>query len=230
MTEKCILAVDDEPDVLQLLEYHLASEGFRVICATSGEEAIEIATREIPDLILLDIMLPGISGLEVLKYLQRNQPTMDVPVIYLSARAEETDIVLGLELGACDYVTKPFSIRVLISRIRAVLGERNRFRPTHTTSDVIRIRDMEIFSGKRRVTVRGKDVGLTQAEFRILELLAKKPGWVFSRKHIRESIHDLDDSVTERSIDVHVYGLRRKLGDGKHYIETVRHAGYRLAD
>lgn len=227
---KGLLVVDDEPDVLNLLEYHLKSEGFHVTCASSGEEALETAVKSPPDLIILDIMLPGISGLEVLRYLQSNALTRDVPVVFLSAKSEETDIVLGLELGACDYVTKPFSVRILVSRIRAILGERNRLESIQTAPEVIRIRDLEIFSGKRKVTVKGESVRLTHVEFRILELLAKKPGWVFSRNHIIESIHDLGNTVTERSVDVHVYGLRRKLGQGKNYIETVRHAGYRLAD
>ena len=227
---KRILVVDDEPDILQLLEYNLTKEGFQVSCAATGEEAIESAIKDPPDLIILDIMLPGMNGIDVLKCLHNEVNTQDIPIMFLSARSEELDIILGLELGACDYITKPFSIKVLISRIKGILGRRSPLKQEQNIQDSIKIRNLEIFPGKQKVLYKGRTVRLTRAEFRILELLSKKPGWVFSRSYIMESIHDLGDIATDRCIDVHIYALRKKLGSGKDYIETVHHAGYRLID
>jgi two-component system, OmpR family, alkaline phosphatase synthesis response regulator PhoP len=220
--------VDDEQDVLSLLEYHFSREGFRVTCSSTGEDALESIIKDPPNLIILDIMLPGINGLEVLKRVQSNQTTRNIPVLFLSARADETDIILGLELGACDYVTKPFSLRVLISRIKVILEKQNHRGHATLKHEVIKIKDLEIFPEKQNVTCLGEMIKLTHAEFKILELLARKPGWVFSRTSIMECFHDKRSIVTERCIDVHIYSLRKKLGSGKDYIETVHHAGYRL--
>lgn len=228
--KKHILVVDDEPDILQMMEYHLTKEDFHVTCVTTGEEAIEAAINHPPDLVILDIMLPGINGLDVFKRLYNEPNTKQVPVVFLSAKSDELDIIIGLELGACDYVTKPFSLKVLISRIKVILERQIHKKIEQSVPDTIKIRNLEIFPGKQKVFFKGKTVRLTHAEFRILELLSRKPGWVFSRMNIMESIHNLGDAVTDRCIDVHIYALRKKLGPGKDYIETVHHAGYRLVD
>jgi two-component system phosphate regulon response regulator PhoB len=223
-----ILVVDDESDILDLLEYALSIEGFEVNSVSTGERAIELASKDPPDLMILDIMLPGMNGLEVLKYIRNEALTKNVPIIILSAKSEETDIVVGLELGACDYVTKPFSIKVLISRIKAVL--RNQTEIVVNNSEVISIGKLVIYPRQRQVTFNGKPVELTNIEFNILKLMAKKPGWVFSRSQIMDSIHNEGHRATNRSIDVHIYGLRKKLGPGKMYLQTVHSAGYRIAN
>ena len=223
---KKILVVDDEQDILELLEYNLIKEGFQVTCATTGEDAIDIVNNDSLDLILLDIMLPGISGMDVLKYLNNEKITKSVPVLFLSAKSEEIDVIVGLELGACDYITKPFKLKVLIARIKAVL--RNWFESAEYEPDIIKVGDLLIHLGQRRVYFKGKDVELTNVEFNILRLMAKKPRAVFSRFQITEAIHDEEHCVTDRSVDVQIYGLRKKLGNGKGCIETVRRVGYRL--
>ena len=224
--KKHILVVDDEEDLLDLLEYNLSVEGFEVTCVSTGEEAIKFALQNIPDLIILDIMLPAMDGLDVIKHLKNSSILKNIPVIFLSAKSEETDIVLGLEFGADDYVIKPFSLKVLVSRIKAVLrcmaeGEIN-------NSDAIRVGKLLIFPMGRRVFFDGKPIGVTNVEFNILELMARKPGWVFSTSEIISSIHGKRHKVTDNSINVHIYGLRKKLGPGKKYLQTVRGAGYRI--
>jgi two-component system phosphate regulon response regulator PhoB len=226
--KKHILIVDDDSDIPDLLDYTLSMEGFKVTCVTTGEEAIEFVIKDPPDLIILDIILPGINGLEVLKQLNNKAIINNVLVIILSAKSEETDIVLGLELGASDYVTKPFSVKVLISRVKAVL--RDKTEAVVNNSEVITVGDLNIYPRKRRVTISGKPVEITNIEFNILELMAKKPGWVFSRSQIMDFIHNEGHKVTNRSIDVHIYGLRKKLGTGKMYLQTVHSAGYRIVE
>jgi two-component system phosphate regulon response regulator PhoB len=229
MQKPNILVVEDEEDIRELVRYNLQRENFAVLEAGSGEEGLKIVERTTPDLILLDLMLPGKDGLEVCRILKRNDRTASIPVMMMTARGEESDIVTGLELGAEDYIVKPFSPRVLCARAKAVL-RRNAVAPELAPEDVIAIHDMVIHPGRHEVLVKDKPVELTATEFRILHFLARRPGWVFTRYQIVDAVHGEDYPVTERSVDVQVVGLRRKLKRAGNYIETVRGIGYRFRD
>ncbi|HBF42934.1 MAG TPA: DNA-binding response regulator [Desulfobacteraceae bacterium] len=228
MAKKCILVVDDEEDILELVKLNLDREGYRVICTTSGEKALEIVKTEFPGLIVLDLMLPGIDGLEITKLLKNDPGVRDIPIVMLTAKGEEADIVTGLELGADDYITKPFSPRILVARVRAVL-RRNMKEPMEESS-VLKIHDLVIHPGRREVLIDGKPVQLTFTEFGILKFLARRPGWVFTRMQILDAVRGDDYFVTDRSVDVQVVGLRKKLGSAGNYIETVRGVGYRFKE
>jgi two-component system alkaline phosphatase synthesis response regulator PhoP len=228
MSKKRILVVDDEEDILELVRYNLAKEGYHVTGAITGEDALKKAGGEAFDLIVLDLMLPGIDGLEVTKKLKSNRATEQVPIVMLSAKGEEADIVTGLELGADDYITKPFSPKVLIARVRTALRRKNS-KPQDETP-TIQIFELDIHPGRRSVLAAGKPVDLTYTEFQILYLLARRPGWVFTRSMIVDAVHGDDYPVTDRSVDVQIVGLRKKLGDCGIYIETVRGVGYRMKE
>ena len=228
MTKERILVVDDEEDILELVRFNLAREGYSIICTTSGEATVKIAHKEHPDLIVLDLMLPGIDGLEVARLLKSDSKTRDIPIVMLTAKGEEPDIVTGLELGADDYVTKPFSPRILVARIRAVLRRKTKAEPVE--EPVLKFRDLMIHSGRHEVVVNGAQVALTFTEFAILNFLAKRPGWVYTRSQIVDAVRGDDYPVTDRSVDVQIVGLRRKLGKRGEYIETVRGVGYRFKD
>ncbi|KPK22806.1 MAG: ArsR family transcriptional regulator [Nitrospira bacterium SG8_3] len=228
MAKERILVVDDEEDILELVRFNLAREGFPIICTTSGEESLKIAQKEHPDLIVLDLMLPGIDGLDVAKALKNDPKTRDIPIIMLTAKGEEADIVTGLELGADDYVTKPFSPRILVARVRAVL---RRGAPEVPEDDsVLKVHNLLIHPGRREVLVNGEQVQLTFTEFGILNYLARRPGWVFTRSQIVDAVRGDDYPVTDRSVDVQIVGLRKKLGRAGRYIETVRGVGYRFRE
>lgn len=223
-----ILAVDDEADILELLQYNLEASGYRVTCVETGEEAIETARSQSPDLILLDLMLPGVDGLEVCRTLNADPATTSTPIVMLTAKGAESDIIVGLELGADDYVTKPFSPRVLLARIRAVLRRRS---SAHSESDgVMKRGDIRIDPERREVTVGKKLVDLTFTEFEVLRLLARRPGRVYTRGQIIDAVKGSDYPVTDRSVDVQIVGLRKKLGRLGDAIETVRGVGYRFRD
>lgn len=228
MAKEKILVVDDEEDILELVRYNLVKEGYHVAGALTGEDALKRAREELFDLIVLDLMLPGIDGLDVAKKLKNDKQTEQVPIVMLTAKGEEADVVTGLELGADDYVTKPFSPRVLIARIRTVL-RRKISKPDDDTS-VVRIHELEIDPGRRSVLIFGKPVDLTYTEFQVLFILARRPGWVFTRYQIVDAVRGDDYPVTERSVDVQIVGLRKKLGAGGKYIETVRGVGYRFKE
>jgi two-component system, OmpR family, alkaline phosphatase synthesis response regulator PhoP len=228
MGKEYILVVDDEEDIQELIRYNLAKEGYSVRCVGSGEEALESLTKELPGLIILDLMLPGLDGLDVCKALKGDSRLRAIPVIMLSARGEEADVVSGLELGAEDYVTKPFSPRVLSARIKNVL-KRGRSREVETAT-VINIAGLSINPIRREVTIDGSPVELTFTEFSVLAFLARQPGWVFTRYQIVDAVRGGDYPVTERSVDVQIVGLRKKLGPYGKYIETVRGVGYRFKD
>ena len=200
MTKEHILVVDDEEDILELLTYNLSREGYRVTGALTGEDALKKIRSTAFDLIVLDLMLPGIDGLEVTKRLKNDPKACDIPILMLSAKGEEADIVTGLELGADDYITKPFSPRILIARIRAVL--RRKSEKPIDESAVIRIHELEIDPGRRSVLIGGKSVDLTFTEFQILLTLARRPGWVFTRYNIVDAVRGDDYPVTDRSVDV----------------------------
>ena len=228
MPNERILVVDDEEDLLELIRYNLSKDGYRVTCVETGEEALEHAARERTDLIVLDLMLPGVDGLEVCRQLKSNTSTRNIPVVMLTAKSEEVDLVTGLEVGADDYITKPFSPRVLLARIRAVL--RRQLPPQGDDDETLGTDELVIHVGRHEVTVGGKSVSLTHTEFRLLQFLARKPGWVFSRSQIVTAVQGDDYPVTDRSVDVQIAGLRKKLGEASRYVETVRGAGYRFKE
>ncbi|MEW6670311.1 MAG: response regulator transcription factor [Thermodesulfobacteriota bacterium] len=229
MPKEKILVVDDEEDILELIRHNLAREGYQVICAATGEKAVEKIRSGKPDLIVLDLMLPGIDGLQVARMLKNDAATRRIPIIMLTAKGEEADIVTGLELGADDYITKPFSPRVLIARVRAVIRRREKI-VEDDGSTTLQINEISIHPGRRSVTVNGDPVELTYTEFQVLYYLARRPGWVFTRSQIVNAVRGSDYPVTDRSVDVQIVGLRKKLGDCGEYIETVRGVGYRFKE
>ena len=227
MSGETILVVDDEASIRELVEHHLSKEGYKVLCAASGEAALKAARLKRPDLVVLDLMLPGMDGLDVCKALKADPETKGMRVVMLTAKGEEADIVAGLEVGADDYVTKPFSPRVLLARVKAVLR-----RPAEgeDADPVLDIHDVRIDPSRRKVTVKGRPVELTKTEFELLRCLASRPGRVFTRYQIVDAVKGADYPVTDRSVDVQVVGLRRKLGAAGKYIETVRGVGYRFRE
>ena len=222
-----VLVVDDEEDLLELVRYNLTREGYRVTCVATGEEALKAARKQPPDLIVLDLMLPALDGLEVCRRLKGEPKTRDIPIIMLTAKSEESDMVAGLERGADDYIAKPFSPRVLTARVKALLRRRESEvrAELETTIDV---HELSIHPGRHEVTLAGQPLELTYTEFALLQFLAKRPGWAYTRSQIVDAVKGEDYPVTERSVDVQVAGLRKKLGDFGTYIETVRGVGYRF--
>ena len=221
-----ILVIDDEEDIRELIRYNLSKEGYRVECAMSGEEGLEILKSLIPDMIILDLMLPGIDGLEVCRQIKSEQNLKQVPVIMVTARGDEPDIVAGLELGADDYVSKPFSPKVLLARVKSVF---RRGRGASIDADEILTQDGLVVNPKRReVRVDNQLTELTNTEFKLLHFLMRQPGLVFTRDQIVEGVHGDDYPVTDRSVDVQVVGLRKKLGLYGAQVETVRGVGYRF--
>jgi len=226
MREK-ILIVEDEKDIVKMLEYNLKKEGFRTISARDGEDALEYAVREHPDLIILDLMLPGMDGLEVCKELKKESKTALTPIIMLTAKAQESDKVVGLELGADDYVTKPFSPRELIARIKAVL---RRAKEKEKFPELLKLGDLVIDLAKIAVSVKDKPVELTAKEFELLKTLIKAKGRVLSRDYLLDTIWGFDHAVEiqTRTVDVHIRTLRKKLKSEAKRIVTVKNYGYRF--
>ena len=224
-----ILVVEDEAPIQELLQFNLERSKYRVKVVDSGEEALAEAVKYRPDLILLDIMLPGADGLEVCKQLKSNPKTERIPIIMLTALCEEADIVTGLELGADDYITKPFSPRVLLARVKAALRRIETAIP-NAADELISAHNITIDAARHKVEAEGKEVELTFTEFKVLQLLAGQPGRVFTRYQIVDAVHGDDYPVTDRSVDVQIVGLRKKLGDAGTYIETVRGIGYRFKE
>lgn len=226
MANETILIVEDEPDIIELLRYNLGRDGYAVLEASTGEAALELIKSKSPDLVLLDLMLPKIDGLEVCRRARASDEGRTLPIIMLTAKGEEVDIVTGLELGADDYVTKPFSPRVLLARVRAVLRRKDVDVPGD--EEPLQIHNLSIHPGRHEVLVDGEPVTLTRTEFQVLHYLSRRPGWVFTRYQIVDAVHGDDYVVTERSVDVQIVGLRKKLGAAGKYIETVRGVGYRF--
>ncbi len=228
-----VLVVEDEPDIQQLVSYNLLKAGYNVSCADSGEQALQILTVEEIDCVLLDLMLPGMSGLELCSAMKNEMKNRfaSIPIIMLTARGEEEDVVTGLQCGADDYITKPFSPRVLVARLQAVV-RRSRSGREHERENKeksrIEVNGLVIDRGRHRVTLHGHELQLTMTEFGILVLLAGKSGWVFSRQQIIDAVRGYDFLVTPRAVDVQIFGLRKKLGEFGTMIETVRGMGYRF--
>ncbi len=229
MAKEKVLFIEDDEDIQELVRYNLEREGYDLKLAGSAEDGLKAASSWSPELILLDLMLPGIDGLEACRRLKGNEKTASIPVVMVTAKGEESDIVSGLELGADDYIVKPFSPKVLVARIRAVL-RREHITPGEDEEKTIELDLLTINPGRRQVTVGDDPVDLTFTEFNILQLLATKPGWVFTRGQIVNGVKGEDYHVTERTIDVHILSLRRKLGDKGDLIETIRGVGYRFRE
>lgn len=223
-----ILAVDDEQDILVILQYNLEKDGYKVTTVKTGESALRIAREQHPDLILLDLMLPGIDGLDVCRIIRQDPAVDKIPIIMLTAKGTESDIVTGLELGADDYVTKPFSPRELVARVGSVL--RRQQSGVENDAPGLSKHGIEVNLDRREVTTHGNTVDLTATEFDILYFLIKRPGWVRTRDQIIENVRGDNYPVTDRSVDVHITSLRKKLGSTGENIETVRGVGYRFRE
>jgi len=222
-----VVVVEDEQDILDLVAYHFGKAGFQVLAATDGLKAIDLVRDELPDLIILDLILPGLEGTEVCKALKADEKTKHIPILVLTAKGEEIDRIVGFELGAEDYVVKPFSPRELVLRAKAIL---KRTREPIAGQDVLRIGDLTIDVSRHRVEVSGDEVPFTSTEFKLLHKLAEKPGRVFTREQLLESVWGYDYVGFTRTVDTHVRRLRRKLGKAGDYIQTVRGVGYRFRE
>jgi two-component system phosphate regulon response regulator PhoB len=226
-----IMVVEDDQDIRELISYNLGKEGYTVVPAESGEQALKLIETTNPDIIILDIMLPGMDGIEVLRNLKQGSRHAAVPVIMATAKSEDSDIITGLELGADDYIAKPFSPKVLIARVRSLLRRtQSRISEAKAMDEVVQIGPIVLDTGRHEVTLEGKPVDLSATEFAILEFMMRNPGWVFSRNQIIDAVKGKDYPVTERSVDVQILGLRKKLGPAGNRIETVRGVGYRFQD
>jgi two-component system phosphate regulon response regulator PhoB len=221
-----ILVVDDEPDIVALVVYHLAKAGYRVSSAATGPDAVALARRERPDLVVLDLMLPGMSGFDVLRDIRATDDTRNIAVLMLTARKDEPDRIKGLSLGADDYLTKPFSPQELVLRVQAIL---RRMSSGGTTSDVLRVGTIAIDRAAHAVTVASKALDLTATEYKLLVTLAERRGRVQSRTTLLETVWEAAPDIQTRTVDMHVQRLRAKLGGAGNAIETVRGFGYRLA-
>lgn len=230
MAKEQILIIEDEEDILAVIHYNISKEGYRVASRTTGEEGLQAVRELLPDLVVLDLMLPGMDGIEVCRQLRREPATARIPVIMLTAKSEEADVVTGLETGADDYVTKPFSHRILLARIQTALRRREKERQVEAGTAPIEIHELVIHPGRSEVRVAGTPVELTYTEFQVLCLLAGRPGWVFSRTQIVDAVRGEGYAVTDRAVDVQIVGLRKKLGECGRYIETVRGVGYRFKE
>jgi two-component system, OmpR family, phosphate regulon response regulator PhoB len=223
-----ILVVDDEPDISALVAFHLARESYRVRTAADGSEAMRAVELEQPDLIVLDLMLPGMSGLEVLQELRRREETRHIPVLLLTARREENDRIEGLRLGADDYLPKPFSPQELVLRVGAILRRVQQSPPVAKGGKVLRVGPIMVDTGAARADVAGEHLDLTPTEFRLLQVLLERRGRVQSRRQLLEAVWDVTANIATRTVDMHVQRLRTKLGDHADWIETVRGFGYRF--
>lgn len=232
MSKLRILIVEDDADIQQLVSYNLIKAGYNVTCADTGEEALQVLASEPIDAMVLDLMLPGKDGMEVCSIVRETEKTRTLPIVMLTAKGEEDDVVMGLDTGADDYVTKPFSPRVLLARIEAVLRRLSEHQQGTNNNDdgAITVHSMEIHPGRHEVRINGEQVHLTITEFTILTLLASRPGWVFSRQQIIDHVRGYDYMITPRAVDVQIFGLRKKLGSAGTYIETVRGIGYRIKE
>ncbi len=227
MKKHKIVVVEDETDIRELIAHNLEREGFEVRTASDGEEAIQLVREILPELVLLDLMIPKLDGLEVCKVIKNDEKTSQIPIIMVTAKGEESDIILGLGLGADDYLTKPFSPKELLARIKAVL-RRGQSRENQVVSDRIVFKDVVIDADRHEVLISGKPVIFTATEFKLLHFMAARSGRVFSRSHLLSSVIGEDAFVFERNIDVHIQSLRKKMGTYRGMIETVRGVGYRF--
>ncbi len=227
MVKYNILMVEDDENIQELVAYNLIKAGWAVEAASNGEEGLEFALKHIPDIVLLDLMLPGMDGLEVCRKIKATKP--EIPIIMLTAKGEETDIVVGLEMGADDYMVKPFSPKVLIARIKAVMRRGDVAEEVDDSKIIVR-GELSINPKKHQVLISNKKIDLTDTEYRLVRYLSERPGWVFTRNQIIDAVRGQDAVVTDRAVDVQIVGLRKKLGSAGSLIETVRGVGYRFRE
>jgi DNA-binding response OmpR family regulator len=223
-----VLVVDDERDIVDLVRYNLTKNGYEALVANDGQEALQIATRELPDLIILDLMLPGLNGTEVARRLKGDPRTAHIPIVMLTAKGEETDVIVGLTLGADDYVTKPFSIKILLARLATVLRRADSAGSGAEAGPTLTAGPLSIDSSKHEVTIEGESVKLTLTEFKLLTALVAARGRVLTRDQLMDKAMGTDVFVTDRAIDVHITAIRKKLGKASWLVHTVRGVGYRL--
>jgi two-component system, OmpR family, alkaline phosphatase synthesis response regulator PhoP len=229
--KKKVLVVDDEKDIVDLVAYNLGRNGFETLIAASGDAALQIAARELPDLIILDLMLPGLDGTEVARRLKSDSVTASIPIIMLTAKGEETDVVVGLTLGADDYVTKPFSMKVLLARVGTVLRRaEGATAAAAVEGGILRAGPLTIDTLKHEVMVEKETVKLTLTEFKLLAALLSARGRVLTRDQLMDKAMGTDVFVTDRAIDVHITAIRKKLGSASWLVHTVRGVGYRLRE
>ncbi|MEA1915125.1 MAG: response regulator [Pseudomonadota bacterium] len=228
MSKKTIVVVEDEVDIREVLIYNMEREGYQVFGAADGVKGLKMIQEKNPDLVLLDLMLPGLDGLQICKQLKDSSATQQIPIVMVSARSSESDIVLGLELGADDYVTKPFSPRELLARVRAVLRRQSDSPVESSTGRLINCEGVIIDARRHEVKVDGLVVNLTATEFKLIHYLAQHPGWVFTRDQLMGKVMGQDNFVIDRNIDVHIQAVRKKLGSHRDLIETIRGIGYRF--
>ena len=233
MLKPNILVIEDDPDIQQLVTYNLIKAGMNVTCADNGEDALVILDEEHVDGIILDLMLPGKDGLEICRTIRQQKKTNQIPIVMLTAKSEEDDIVAGLDMGADDYVTKPFSPKILVARVQAVLRrkvEGGNHTHDNESNETISIHGLIIHPGRHEIHYQEEAIHLTGTEFTILHLLARKAGWVFTRQQIIDQVRGYDFLITPRAVDVQIFGLRKKLGGAGSLIETVRGIGYRIKE
>ncbi len=226
MAQEKVLIVEDEPSLTEVLSYNLQREGYEVVCSHEGREGLRRAQALLPSLIILDLMLPGMDGLEICRELRASPQTAQIPILMLTAKTEETDQIVGFAVGADDYVTKPFSVKVLLQRVKALL---RRGESPEPATEIVELQGVRIDKRSHQVTLHGKPLALTLTEFRLLETLMRQPGRAFTRQDLMDAAIG-DTIVLERTIDVHIKSLRRKLDDAGKHIETVRGVGYRFRE
>ena len=229
MPNKKLVIVEDEPDILEVLIYNFDREGFEVTGSLEGDKGLKLIQQQMPDLVLLDLMLPGMDGLEICRQLKDSDLTQNIPIIMVTAKGEESDVVLGLGIGADDYISKPFSPKELIARVKAVLRRYdNKSSSTHKSR--ITMGDLIIDIDKHKVSLEGIEINLTATEFRLLHSMASHPGKVFTREQLLNHGFGVDAVVVDRNIDVHIRSIRKKIGGKKQFIETIRGVGYRFRE
>lgn len=231
MAKKKILVVEDDRDISELITYSLEREGYEIACLYDGSQVLDFVLKRKPELIILDLMLPEVDGIEICRALKSDAATKSIPVIMLTAKSEEADVIVGLQMGADDYIPKPFSPKVLAARIKAIIRRMADMQLSSITSEDLRIfGDFKIDLLKHKISYKSHEVKLTSIEFDIVEFLSRSPGRVWSREQILDNVWKEGKFIIDRAVDVHVRGLRKKLGKAQDYIETVRGVGYRFKD
>ncbi len=231
MVKKKILVVEDDRDISELITYNLEREGYEIACLYDGSQAVDFVTQRKPELIILDLMLPEVDGIEICRQLKSDAATKHIPIVMLTAKSEEADVVVGLQMGADDYIPKPFSPKVLVARIKAIIRRMADQQLSSASADTVRsFGDLNMDLLKHKISYKGHEVKLTSIEFDIVEFLSRTPGRVWSREQILDNVWKEGKFIIDRAVDVHVRGLRKKLQRAEHYIETVRGVGYRFKD
>jgi two-component system alkaline phosphatase synthesis response regulator PhoP len=231
MAKKKILVVEDDRDISELITYNLEREGYEIACLYDGSQVIDFVHKRKPELIILDLMLPEVDGIEICRTLKSEAETKNIPIVMLTAKSEEADVVVGLQMGADDYIPKPFSPKVLVARIKAITRRTADIQLSSSLADNVRsFGDFKIDLLKHKISFKNREVKLTSIEFDIVEFLSRSPGRVWSREQILDNVWKEGKFIIDRAVDVHVRGLRKKLGVADNYIETVRGVGYRFKD